>query len=251
MDILYVIGRGSRWLNNELRYSLRSIEKYGINVGRIYISGYCPDFIDKNTVTFIPCDDMFNRKHNNILRCIEEAVEKSDIGEEFLLSSDDHFYIKPTDFDNYPYFRKAESLPDNFDPDSNRFYRESLISTYKLLKSCELPVNEFNWHGNTHFNKRLFCEERFQHIRQLAYCLPGGCEPTCLMLNYQLSREPFEITDRNDCKLNENATEADFVRLVGDRECISCASSVNNSFIVKFLEREFPNKSKYEKNAKC
>lgn len=38
MDILYVIGRGSKWENNELRYSLRSLEKNGINVGNIFIA---------------------------------------------------------------------------------------------------------------------------------------------------------------------------------------------------------------------
>ena len=56
MDILYVIGKGSEWNNNELRFSLRSIAKYGKNIDRVFIVGYKPDFVS-DEVTFIPCDD--------------------------------------------------------------------------------------------------------------------------------------------------------------------------------------------------
>ena len=54
MDILYCIGEGSKWNNNELRYSLRSLEKFGKNVGNIYMVGYNPGFLS-DEVTFINC----------------------------------------------------------------------------------------------------------------------------------------------------------------------------------------------------
>ena len=44
-DVVYPIGQGSSWKNNELRFSLRSIEKYGINVGKLFIVGELPDFL--------------------------------------------------------------------------------------------------------------------------------------------------------------------------------------------------------------
>lgn len=247
MDILYVIGRGSRWNNNELRYSLRSLEKYGRNVGRIFIAGYCPDFINKGKITFIPCPDVFSCKHKNILHCIEKAVALSNIGDEFLLSSDDHFYVAETDFDKYPYFRKKQTLPDHVSPDDPcASYHQSLVSTRKLLAAANLPFNNFSWHGNTHFNKTYFNDPHFVAIRDLSYYMPEGCEPTCMMLNFQYSRAPFEITDRHDRKFAENATEAEFNESIAQRECISCASNVSKSFIVPFLQREFPKRSQYE-----
>ena len=112
MDILYTLGKGSAWQDNELRYSLRSIEKYGKNVGRIYIVGdWCPGFINRDKVTFIKCEQPYKDKFKNILYSIVYACEHSDIAEEFLLSSDDHFYMQPTDFDDYPYWLKSDDLP--------------------------------------------------------------------------------------------------------------------------------------------
>ena len=57
MDILYVVGRGSTWNNNELKYSLRSIAKNGINVDRVFIVGYIPDFINREEVICLPFED--------------------------------------------------------------------------------------------------------------------------------------------------------------------------------------------------
>ena len=51
MDILYVVGTGSKWDNNELRYSLRSIDKYGINIDRVFIVGTKPDFCDGKSIS--------------------------------------------------------------------------------------------------------------------------------------------------------------------------------------------------------
>ena len=98
MDILYVLGSGSKWNNNELRYSLRSLEKFGKNVSNVYIIGQDPGFLS-DKVTLVKIGDCFGVKAKNILNKICEAVEYTNIGEEFLLSSDDHFYIKETDFD--------------------------------------------------------------------------------------------------------------------------------------------------------
>ena len=115
MDILYTLGKGSTWQDNELRYSLRSIDKYGINVNRIYIVGdWCPGFVDRDKVTFIRCHQPYTDKFKNILYSVLYACENSDIAEDFLLSSDDHFYMEKTDFDAYPYWLKNLDLPDAY-----------------------------------------------------------------------------------------------------------------------------------------
>lgn len=97
MDILYIVGTGSTWVNNELKYSLRSIAKNGINVDRVFIVGYIPRFINQENVVCIPADDPTKVKHYNMLYKIGLAIEKTDIGKnndgKFLVSSDDHFYI--------------------------------------------------------------------------------------------------------------------------------------------------------------
>ncbi len=248
MDILYVIGCGSNWDNNELRYSLRSIERFGRNVGRVFIAGYCPDFIDQSVVTWIPCPDEYDFKHKNILRCIEKAVAESDIADDFLYSSDDHFYIAETDFDQYPIFRKG-ALPSKRKPEDGEFdYNTSLVATHKLLTAAGLTTHNFSWHGNTHFNKTLFNEPQFAAMRELSYGLTGGVEPTCLMLNYMLAKRPFEWVQRHDRKYGDETTREEFFNgLDENRECFSCSPNVMRTYLATYLAEQFPNKSKYER----
>jgi len=112
MDILYLVGEGYSKCNyNELRYSLRSIEKYGKNVDRVYVVGYCPEWLSDEIIK-IPLDSQslkhsgITEKHINFITSILYVVDNTDIGNEFLISMDDHFYIRETDFNNYPIYAK-------------------------------------------------------------------------------------------------------------------------------------------------
>lgn len=248
MDILYIIGRGSKWNNNELRYSLRSIATNGINVGRVFIAGYIPEFINTDEVTVLPVEDTTKVKHHNIQNAIEQAVKHLDLSENFLYSSDDHYYIKPTDFDNYPFYWRGRDLPERVKPgEQHAIYHTTLASTRKLLAANGLPYFHFAWHGNTHFNTRLFKSKFFQRLLRAAYKEPEGCEPTCLMLNYWLSVEPFEMTKREDLKIQPYETYSTILNKTTDREVCSTADKASNGGFKEFLEQLFPVKCKYEK----
>lgn len=58
IDILYIKGKPS--INNdlEMKYSLRSLERYVMDYGRIFITGECPEYIDQKKVVFTPADDI-------------------------------------------------------------------------------------------------------------------------------------------------------------------------------------------------
>ena len=85
-------------------------------------------------------------KNKNIYRDLIYAVENTDIGinhnGDFLVSMDDHFYIKETDFDNYPYYVKdyiprqcRHYLPLVFEPGFRcENYQRLLVSTANFLK---------------------------------------------------------------------------------------------------------------------
>ena len=243
MDILYVVGRRlSQWNDNELRYSLRSIDKYGVNVGRVFIAGYCPPFVDRDAVRFVPVKDATPVKHYNIQRAIEAAVEQTEIGDEFLYSSDDHFYIAPTDFDHYPFYWRGVELP----MVARTEYERTLVSTRRLLECCGLPTKHLAWHGNTHFCRRLWESERFALMRRFALTMPDGCEPTCLMLNYRLAVEGVELTAREDCKFNSATSADELTRRMQGREVVSSTDGIEHSVLAQYLQREFKHKSRYE-----
>ena len=244
MDILYCLGEGSKWDNNELRYSFRSLEKFGKNVGNVYLVGYDPSFLS-NKVTFINCPNIYNSKHKNILNAICYAVEHCDIGEEFLYSSDDHFYIKETDFDNYAYFCKG-NLVNKVKKSKSRKYFWSLVETRILLRKFGFTYYAFSQHGNTHLSRKGIKEAK--QLIEESYNTKYGCEPTCLILNTIYSYNKFPIVQRKDLKVRDNIkSKEDLIKLIDDREVFSIADTNIENGVKQLLEELFPKKSVYEK----
>lgn len=245
MDLVYVVGRGSAWGNNELRYSLRSIEKNGVNVGRVFVVGYKPRWLGSSS-TYLQVQDETPTKHINILHCLMRAVDCFGLEGDFLYSSDDHFYIRQTDFDNYPYFLKGE-LPETVaENDGAKAYHTSLVSTRTLLYRWGLTTHNFAWHGNTHFDADVMRSAEFRRLVNQAAQMPEGCEPTCLMLNYLLSVKPFDITEREDKKLGRDITAQNWSERVGERECVSSVPEVWNTYLAEYLQENFKKRSRYE-----
>ena len=236
---------GSKWDNNELRYSLRSLEKFGTNVGNIYVVGYNPGFLS-DKVTFIDCSNIYKSKQKNIIFAIQYAVEHSNIDENFLYSSDDHFYIKETDFENYPYFCKGKLLGKVYGKNRFRKYFYSLIETRILLKKYGLTYYNFSQHGNTHFSRKGIKEAK--QLIEESYNTRYGCEPTCLILNTVFSYDKFLITERKDLKIkDEIKSKKDLIKLISNREVFSIADINIENGVREYLEELFPEKSKYEK----
>lgn len=250
VDILYVLGKGfSEWRNNELRYSLRSIAKYGKNVGRVFLVGYIPYWVNRKEVVCLPLKDTTRNKHYNIMTAIEYAIEHSDIGEHFLYSSDDHYYIRETDFDKYPVFWRGVELPTEY-AEKRTWYNTTLVSTFECLNAFRLTTHHYAWHGNTHFKRSLWESKRMQMLRLLAKQLPECCDPTCLMLNYWKCTEPDTMPEqiaREDKKVS-TAHDIDSLKKIAEsREVISSTDAVGDA-LKMFLTKEFPKPCKYEEN---
>lgn len=237
MDILYIINGPSM----QLRYSLRSIDKYGKNIDRVFICGPTkkPDFLSNIIYIEHPDDYPGEYKQKNILSSIEYTVLNTDISENFLYSSDDHFYIKETDFNNLPYYYRHNSL-NNYS--QNNKWTKSMYDTYLLLNKYNLPYYNFSEHCNTHMFKSIFFE--FKDIIHESYTLENGCEPTSIILNCALSKNMFYPTYRKDIKIKNNSFNK---YKISNEECIS---TNDLEFIGKtgdYLYNEFNNyKSKYE-----
>jgi len=242
MDILYILGKGSRWNNSEIRYSLRSLNKYGQNIRKVYVCGFDAGFFS-DEITFIPCDDPYGFAHKNIMYKINHAIEHSDIGEEFLLSSDDHFIVRDTDFDNFPYYKKGEL---KIAYAKNSTYWKSLGDTYKLLREEGLTTSMCNPHCNTHFSRTAW--EETKSIRERAICYPYGCEINCIMGNWFRSKGK-ELTHYRDVKVKSFQNEEELLEQIGDNHCFSIYDSAIDCGIGKYLNKLFPSPCKYEKES--
>ena len=245
MDIVYVIGKGSKKDNLELRMSLRSIDKYGTNVGRVIVVGAPPSWLSKE-VEQLQVADKYPYKHSNILNCIEAVVDEKLVKGDFLYSSDDHFYVKNTDFEKYPYYIKGD-LRKAVDPNDFFYkYHKSLVDTRELCIRHGLPTKNYSQHCNTHMHTGVI--EDISEILQESFLLPYGVEPTSIIMNaWQLRPDAPKTEHREDIKITKAYTVDGIKREIGERECFSIGDNVfKTGEIMQFFNWEYGGKSKYE-----
>ena len=255
MDILYIIGNGnSKCDNKELRYSLRSIQKYGKGVGRVFVAGFCPDWLSDEVVK-VPFTQPYNTlaeefssrpgltlKFANVLATILYVVDNTDISEDFLISMDDHFYTRPVDFANYPFYAKEgkdKELPEI----GKSPYGKVMAETRNFLEKEGLPILYLTIHRNMHCSKKIVKECRKTLDKCVKEVLP--VEPLCYMLNYWYKKYGFDITYAKDVKVRN---ETDWLLTMPSyTEVFSTADFKPMSRLDVLIGELYSEKSKYEK----
>lgn len=246
MDIVYIIGKGSKKANLELRMSLRSIGKYGCGIGRVIVAGYPPAWLTKEVLTY-PIEDRYEHKHLNILHCIETIVEEGLVKGEFLYSSDDHFYVKSTDFDTYPVFIKGQLRERVIESDPFYEYHKSLVDTRDFCQKHGLGTANFSQHCNTHMHSEII--KQMKPILKESYMYKYGVEPTSVIMNGWLKENPnIKVLPRKDIKITKAKTTEEIYRLIGDRDCFSIGDAVfKHHGIYDFFLEEYSIPTIFEK----
>ena len=257
MDILYLVGPHSTNGHKDLRYSLRSIDKYGKNIDRIFVCGHCPEFL-KNIIKIECIPDQNLPKTKKIFLQLLYAVEHTDIGinhdGEFLISMDDHFYVKETDFNNYPFFVKdyihrscRYILPNQLDYTKMSVdYQQILVNTYHFCINNGLNVLNFAPHRNMHMNRYVFDEIKQTTILDNYFNNSQEIEGLITIQNYRLRTHPFTYLLCIDFK-NDNPDEIlRYIEKDAQCHCFSTNDFEINSNLDMFLNTLFPDKCKYE-----
>jgi len=100
IDVVYPLSKGTKWDDNELRYSLRSLEAYAGNLGQVFVVGHKPNWL--TGVTHIPMEDANRRnKDANIINKVRAAIAAG-ASERFIFASDDQLLLAPTDLATLP-----------------------------------------------------------------------------------------------------------------------------------------------------
>ncbi len=138
---------GSKWKDNELRFSLRSIEKFWI--------GELPK-VTLLTTAEIP---WLNLKTVNVIRCekyhdaFTSAVELS---ESYIWSNDDIFLLKPTSLSDLLVARKIGKEMEPNTGYSGNMWRKRLADVRdKLHEMGYSPIHNFSSHTPYVFNSKL------------------------------------------------------------------------------------------------
>lgn len=245
MDILYVVGTGSKWDNNELRYSLRSIEKNCSGIDRVFLVGYKPDFVNENEVGYIFCKDKYAiYKHKNIHDKVKTAIKSGLLNNEFLILSDDHFYCKPTDFNNYPIYYSWEQIPSEV-PEGRKpgLYWNSIFATRKLLVMHNLPIYNTSLHCAKHINAELMMANEALFMEGLK--LRCGAEINLLMGNLMIANGSAPV-NMQDCKFRDSVDMISAREKINNRHVFSTSDEAIQLGIGDILQEMFPDKSRYE-----
>jgi hypothetical protein len=127
MDYVYICKNGD---NEELRYSIRSVEKHAPE-GRVWLVGGKPDWYVGD---YIPRNNS-NGKQANAIENLTAVVESNEISETFVLMNDDFFIINPIkEIKTYHGGSLIEKIKLRKELSPRSKYNEQLLKTYRLLK---------------------------------------------------------------------------------------------------------------------
>lgn len=154
-DVVYIIGKGSRWQNNELRYSLRSIEKNLKGFNKIWIVGEKPNGV--TGINHIQASDpyTFANRASNILYKLLIACKRPEISDNFLYFNDDHYLLNSFDAEHFPAYFDGK-LEDIIDIRKKDNYGRACSNSLKFLKESKLNTLNFDVHYPMLINKKAF-----------------------------------------------------------------------------------------------
>ena len=252
MDVVYVIGTGSQWNNNELRYSLRSICRYGLGLGRVFIVGDAlPSFINPDKVTYILSrDDPGGTPARNVFGKLCDFFRECDV-EDVLLSSDDHFFIKPTDFNiyNYPIMYKGSHMPLPGEKGiGGKVYTQTMIDTGRFMMENDLDLRYFEGHTNKWYNRTMWYHMLSFHMTQWMYFdskygISTNAPMAALLMKHSFGR--FKCEYRKDVKLKHLNTPEDWKELE-NANCFSIYDSAIKTGVADYLAGLFPDPCYFE-----
>lgn len=226
IDIVYVLGTGSKLNNFEIKMSLRSVEKHLTGYRNIYIVGENPSFL--TGVTHIPASDPFRASDHNIMHKISVACKTPEISENFLFLNDDHFLMKPFEVDKFPYLYSGD-LGEYIKKRGNDEYGRRAQNTFNHLKAQNLPTKHFDIHTPILYNKEKFLTlvssldwEKKQYIIKSLYA----------------NSLQIEGVETSDHKYNNPPTT--------DVAVYSTYPNLRAS-VTRFLSEQYSNKSRFEK----
>lgn len=242
--MLYILGKGSKHDNQELRWSLRSLEKYGRNVGRVVVVGYVPDWFRGEA---IQTDFHASLVQKNIWANVETAVRAELVCGRFILQADDHFYVKETDFDAHPTYIIGE-LPTTVAPDEIHYeYKLGLVGSRWILGAHGLPTAMTSNHNALTVDTDSFC--RHGNIVRACGRKESRMNAWAVLGNMFLYDNPDAPTaTRADIKMSKPVGPEEFAETVVGTDMFSIDDPMFEcEAFTDFMEHEFREKSRWEK----
>lgn len=235
-DVVYLLADGgSRWNNEEIRYSLRSIEKHLTGYRLIHIIGDRVPFLD---VHQIESADFGRIKEINIFKKILLACQMPQVSDPFLLFNDDHYLNRHFDAAEFPYFYQDTLMQTMYKRKVEDAYMAAMKNTYRALSERGLSTFYFDVHTPVLIHKKEFIGimnsfewTGFGHVVKSLYLNSLGVTP----VNFE------------DCKISPAWSEYQIDENVKNAPVFSSPQSHGiKKKILRLLYEKYPKPSKWE-----
>lgn len=241
MDLVYVLGTGSRWGNRELRYSLRSVAKHLKDVGRIFVVGENPGFLSKDVV-FIKLHELHDPQVNpaaNIISKVLAACEAG-VGEHFLLMNDDFLFTQDVMGYDIPLYHKGKfsEYPKKYFSESN--YRLRMAKTFRILKANNIDAYNFGIHVPMPICKK-------DVVAMLGrYDWKSGVGISLRTVYGNLYADGKPLQQLKDPNVNEHLSREELDARADSLPFMAYNDQGLNRALRNWLHERFPSRSKYE-----
>lgn len=161
IDLVYPLSnlssKYSVWDNNEIRYSIRSFETNFKDLGKIFIIGDKPDFLDwsNKRLIHIPFRDISGNKDRNIVNKVLEACQLKDLSSNFIRASDDQLVMRKVDISH---FKPLYSIELFGNLTGNMWHRRLNETYFKLKQAGKERVYKYDNHYPMMYSKLGFIE---------------------------------------------------------------------------------------------
>ena len=172
IDVVFVLGNGSKWNDNELRFALRSIEKNLKGYRKVWIIGRKPSWI-KN-VGFIEVDDtLVNNADGNIINKVLAACKAKSLTDDFVFFNDDYIVNKPVHVSEILNWHIGDIAWFDDEFFNQSIWRTRLKRTMKVLQKYGLPTMNYDAHVPMIINKKKFPEiiSKFRYQDDLGFTM--------------------------------------------------------------------------------
>lgn len=233
IDVVYALGNGSIHNNNELKFSLRSLEKHCKGYNNIYVIGEKPWWI--TNIIHKPVKDI-QPKAVSILNKIKFACKIPELSERFLFVNDDHFFLKDMDITEMEYQYNNEEMRMILETrEKTDGYRSLVESTNKVTKEA----NYFDIHKPIIYEKSKFLDMCKKY--NFAKYKDGLLVKTMYCFYNQIKGVEAE-----DYILREKMTVPELKEKLKDADIFSIHDPAVNRDFINFIEEIYPEQSNYE-----
>lgn len=213
----------------ELRFALRSIEKYLTGWTNVVIIGTPPEWY--NGIYGDPFHDSRYRKQFNIYSKLLVACGSKQVTDNFIMWNDDHYLLKPLDvseinnwYDGY--------LKETINKNQGARYKETIANTLQIIPE----TLNYDIHTPCIYHKETF-----------KFLFSGRTDEICIKSYYFNSTLRGCSSEMKDLKINQLLSKEAIKELIKDRLFLSTSTNGMKKPMIELLNELFPEPSRYER----